>query len=189
MDMSNEAPRPTKVRIRKVPLSADEVALRDAKRDLRARIKATPDPYLSGELRALRAKAKALRETTRALFVPRPKGRPRLSAEERAARLTGCEVAPREGRSPDQVRGEDQLITAAYQSSYWRRNKAALVAKRKALLASMTDAEREIERQRMRIARKKSANRNKAQIAELLKTVEALSGLLEGKVLSKENVS
>lgn len=176
-------PPAVKVRKRKVPLSAEEVALRDDIRALRAKIKATPDPYLSEELRGLRAKAKALRETGRALFVPRPRGRPRLSAEERAARLSGREVTPGDGRT------EGRLITAAYQSSYWQRNKETLVAKRKALLASMTEAEREAERQRMRIARKKSANRQKAQIAELLKTVEALSELLEDDRLTMGTVT
>jgi hypothetical protein len=96
----------------------------------------------------------------------RPRGRPRLSDEERAAR-TG----------------------PAYQSSYWRQNKAALTVKRKAKIANMTEADREAERRRIRISRKKSANGQKAQIAELLKTIEALSELLEDEPLSMDNVT
>jgi hypothetical protein len=168
---------------RKVPLSADERALRDDKRALRAKIKATPDPYLSDELRELRAKAKALREAARASFTPRPRGRPRLSAEERAARLNGSEVAPRDGRT------EDQLVTAAYQSMYWQRNKATIVAKRKALLAGMTEAEREQERARHRISHKQSRNRQKAKITELLRTVEKLSRTLEDELQSMGNAT
>jgi hypothetical protein len=157
-DGLSSGPRPAKARNRYVPLSADEKLMREDMRILRAKIKAFPDPYLSRELRELRAKAKALRETTRALFVPRPKGRPRLSAEERAAR------GPL-GRPPA----------------------------RRILLASMTEAEREAfragERTRRNIARQQSVTRQKTQIVELLKTVEALDGLLKDSLLSKENVS
>jgi hypothetical protein len=93
---------------------------------------------------------------------PKKIGRPRLSDEERQ---------------------EAKRKLVAKQSSYWRQNKAALAAKRKAKLANMTEAEKEAERQRMRIARKKSVNRHKAKIVELLQTVEALSRVIESGLL------
>lgn len=108
----------------------------------------------------------------------RPRGRPRLSDEERARRAGHLPKRPR-GR-PRLSDEERALLTRpAYQASYWRRNKEALIAKRKAKLANMTEAEREAARLRDNASKKRSAARREAKIAELLNIVEALNNLLE----------
>jgi hypothetical protein len=76
-------------------LSDEEKAIAEEIIALREKARALRDPILRDELRALQRKAIAMREQARASFAerlalpkpaPKPRGRPRLSDEERAKR-------------------------------------------------------------------------------------------------------
>jgi 2-methylcitrate dehydratase PrpD len=98
----------------------EEKALRRDIRALREKIKSATDPYLSRELRELRARERAMRETAEATFGKRPRGRLPMTLEERAALLSELKI------SSDDNRTERQLVNAVYQSRYRKRKKAKI---------------------------------------------------------------
>jgi hypothetical protein len=200
----------TNTRTPKPRLTVEEKALREEMRDLREKAYATNDYGLHIEANALRAKLAELREAERAALLvrqaqralevrekprrprlsdeeralrdgpKRPRGRPRMSDEERAL----CD-GPRRPRGRPRLSDDERALrnSPAYNASYWGRNKETLTAKRKARLAGMTEEQREVERQLGRVYRNNYATRQKARIAELLQTVEALNQIIESEIL------